>query len=103
MGWRTVRDIEAWNHSMKLQSEFFAVLDRSPANTDRRFCDDVRDAVASAARNLAEGFGRYGDAEFAKFVNIAIGSLTETYTNLVIATDRRYVSAEESQRLLALC
>jgi four helix bundle protein len=103
MAWRKPSDIEAWNLSMKLEAEFSAVLARSPACEDRRFCDDARDAAASPARNIAEGFGRYGDTEFARFADIAYGSLLETQTNLHIAQSRGYVSETEAQSLLALC
>jgi four helix bundle protein len=58
--------------------------------------------VDSVPRNIAEGFGRYGDREFARFVEIGYASLLETYTNLLLARDRRFMSLAESERLLPL-
>ena len=52
----------------------FAFLARPPACRDFKFCDDARDAAASPARNIAEGFGRRGNKQFANFVTIAHGS-----------------------------
>jgi four helix bundle protein len=99
MGWTRFTDIEAWNLSTKLRREFDAILDRPPASLDRRFCDDARDAVGSSARNIAEGFGRRGNREFARYVDIARGSLLETQTNLITARDRGFMSEVEFQRL----
>ena len=99
MGWRKASDIRAWELSMELEEQFTAVLAREPASRDRRFCDDARDAAASTARNIAEGFGRYGDVGFARFVNIAYASHLETQTNLQIALSRSFVSQTEFDRL----
>ena len=102
MAWRKVTDIEAWNLSMKLAKEFDAILDRPPACNDRKFCEEAREAADSVPRNIAEGFGRYGDREFARFVEIGYGSLLETYTNLVRAGNRRFMSGPETERLMPL-
>jgi four helix bundle protein len=102
MGWKRFTEIRAWQLSMELEREFAAILARSPACGNRRFCDDALDAAASAPRNIAEGFGRDGDREFASFVNIARGSQLETQTNLLLAKNRRYMTEEEFQRLWAI-
>ena len=102
MGWRRFTEIEAWRVSIKLHEEFGAVLDRTPASKDRRFCEDARNALASAPRKIAEGFGRYSHREFANFVNIARASHLETQTNLILARDRQFLSPSEFEHLWAI-
>jgi four helix bundle protein len=102
MGWHRFTEIEAWKLSMKLRQEVDAILDRPPACKDRKFCEETRDAAESSPRNIAEGFGRYGNKEFANFVNIARASQLETQTNLIIARDRKFVTSDEFERLWAL-
>jgi four helix bundle protein len=102
MGWKRFTEIEAWQLSMDLHKQVMAVLDRPPAAGDRGFCAEVRSALASAPRNIAEGFGRYGHKEFANYVNIARASVLETQTNLRLALDRKFLSAEEFERLWRL-
>ena len=99
MGWRRFTEIEAWRLSIRLHHEFSAILDRPPAVNDRKFCEEVRRALASPARNIAEGFGRYGHREFANFVNIARASHLETQTNLILARDRKFMTTEEFERI----
>ena len=45
---------------------------------------------SSAARNLAEGFGRYLPGDFVRFTRIALGSLHETKDRLAAARERGY-------------
>jgi four helix bundle protein len=55
--------------------------------------------LTSAPRNIAEGFGRYRPAEFARFVRIARGSLMETKDHFDVALERRYVSSSDFGRM----
>jgi four helix bundle protein len=64
--------------------------------------------------NIAEGFGRHSDKEFANFLNIAHGSVAEVQSHLYIALDLNYIDpsafdelyellSEVSRMTLALC
>ena len=55
----------------------------------------MRRAVVSIAANIAEGYGRHGRKEFANFLRISHGSLTELETLLAIAKKLSYCSAAE--------
>ena len=44
--------------------------------------------------NIAEGFGRHSDKEFANFLNIAHGSAYEVQSHLYIAFDLNYINQE---------
>jgi four helix bundle protein len=60
------------------------------ASRDFKYRDQVRDSTASAARNIAEGFGRYTPKEFARFPGYARASLIETQNHLIDGFDRGY-------------
>ena len=53
-------------------------------------------------RNIAEGFGRGGDAEFAAFLRIARGSLTETHNSLRDGQGRGYFTEAQTDQLQRL-
>src|SRR5689334_25342807 len=55
----------------------------------------TRRAAVSIPSNLAEGQGRFGPGEFARFVSIAHGSLCEFETQLIVATEIGIVSASQ--------
>jgi len=49
--------------------------------------------------NIAEGFGRRSDKEFANFLNIAHGSAAECQSHLYIAHDLGYLSRADFENL----
>lgn len=53
-----------------------------------------RDAV-SIPSNIAEGAARAGNKEFAQFLNMARGSLSELEMQLLIACDLEYISSDD--------
>jgi four helix bundle protein len=59
----------------------------------------ARRAAQSIPANLAEGCGRHGDREFARFVQIAIGSSTELEYHLQFAGEAGIMSLESSRAL----
>jgi four helix bundle protein len=102
MGARHFRDLRAWQLSYELKTEVLRLTGTEPAVRDRRFCDQLRDAVSSATANIAEGFGRLSHREFAQFLNVARGSLTEAEDRLQDALDRGYIGQQEFERLSRL-
>jgi four helix bundle protein len=101
-GVRRYEDLIAWQLAYELQREVFALTATGPAARDFRFRDQIRESTASAARNIAEGFGRFRPLEFARFLMIARGSLTESHHHLRDGRDRGYFTAEDHSRLALL-
>ncbi len=102
MGVRRFEDLVAWQLAFDLQREVFAFTAYGPAWTDFKFREQIRDASASTTRNVAEGFGRYRPREFARFLEIARGSLQETRSHLHDALQRSYLTPREHARLVRL-
>jgi four helix bundle protein len=69
----------------------------------KQFLDDdrfglvsqLRRAATSVPANLAEGCGRGGKPEFARFAQIAMGSAAEVEYHVILAKDLRYISEDE--------
>jgi four helix bundle protein len=103
MGAKHFTELRAWQLANRLKTELYRFTSVPPAVHDRRFCDDIRASSASVCSNISEGFGRYTHGEFAQFVTIARGSLSETENHLLDSRDRRYLGAEKLKELLSLC
>ena len=80
----------------------YQFLESRQVKRDFRFCSQVRDAAASAPRNIAEGFGRRTHADFAHVLDVARASLGECQNHLQDAVDRSYLSPDEFNSLNAL-
>lgn len=59
----------------------------------------LRRSGASIPANLAEGCGRNGDAEIARFCSIAMGPASELEYHLLLARDLKPISAAEHDDL----
>jgi len=99
---RRFEDLDVWRLSFELQREVFAFTAYGAAWQDLKFREQIRDAAASAPRNIAEGFGRYRPREFSRFLHIARGSLHETRHHLHDALQRSYLAADKHDRLVHL-
>ena len=52
--------------------------------------------------NIAEGFGRRSDKEFANFLNVAHASTAETQSHLYVALDLGYLREDQFESLYSL-
>ncbi len=98
----TYREIEAWQIATDLRRQILALTSKPPTSEDRKFCEQLKDSAASVPRNIAEGFGRYNPAEFARFLSIARGSLDETDNHLRDGVERSYFPPETAAPLILL-
>lgn len=98
VGVRRFEDLIAWQLCFELQQHVFELTQSGPAVRDFEFKRQIRGASASAADNLAEGFGRYRTRDFARFVDIARGSLNETASQLKRGLAQNYFSQEQYAR-----
>ena len=96
---RPFEDFDCWKLSNELKLAIYELVERAHVKPDRDFCDQIRSAVASAPANIAEGFGRRSDAEFARFLDIARGSLNECRNHIGDARDRNYIDENERSAL----
>lgn len=90
-----LEDILAWQKARELVGEVYAVSSRGAFAKDFALRDQTRRAAISVAANIAEGFGRGGSVEFAQFLAIAEGSLSELRSHLYLALDQDYLAKEE--------
>jgi four helix bundle protein len=93
---------EAWQVAHALALEVFAVSDRWPRSELYIITAQVRRAALSIPCNIAEGAARHGRKEFARYLNIALGSLAELRYLLRFSRDRGLGEECDWERLTAL-
>ena len=90
-------ELAAWRLSDELRRFMIEVSARPNVVRDFRFCHQCKDAARSTTSNIAEGFGRWSHKDFARYLQIAIGSLKETRDLLIDARHRGYITEDELQ------
>ncbi len=79
------RDLIAWNKAFKLALEIYAATSRFPAEERYGLIFQLRKAGISIPSNIAEGEGRGSGNEFHRYLSIALGSLKEVETQILIS------------------
>ncbi|MGE0444882.1 MAG: four helix bundle protein [Vicinamibacterales bacterium] len=101
-GARSFDQLDAWKLANGLKVGVYLLISRPAVERDAEFRNQLRNAAASAPRNIAEGFGRFQPGEFAQYLRVANGSLMETSNHLQDGKDRGYFSDDDIQPLLTL-
>lgn len=88
-------DIECWELARRCQQLVYR-LTRTPSfNQDLDLKRQLRRAAVSVSGNIAEGFERNSNKEFAQFLKVAKGSNGEVRSQLYVALDESYFDSEE--------
>ena len=74
--------------------------DKMPWFEKKGLCDQLQRAAVSISSNIAEGSAKPSDAEFAHYLDMALGSSYEVETQLLIANKVGYIKNETYQGLL---
>ena len=98
---RDFRELAVWQKSHALTLEVYNATRDFP--TEERFglTAQIRRASASIPTNIAEGCGRDGERELARFLTIAAGSASETEYQLLLARDLEYLARDRHGALQA--
>jgi four helix bundle protein len=95
--WR-FQDLVAWQLADQLRQLAHGYCEKPVIKRDFKLHDQLADAASSAAKNIAEGFGRKTHREFARFCYIARGSRQEVLDSFIEAHQKRYITAFEFDR-----
>jgi four helix bundle protein len=91
---RRYEDIQAWQKARSLTSEIYKTTKQGSFSRDFGLRDQVRRAAVSVMANVAEGFGRKTNKDFANFLQVARASAMEVTSHLYVALDQNYISKE---------
>lgn len=96
---RDFRELKVWQKAHKCVLEIYRSTRTFP--TEERFglTSQLRRAAASVPSNIAEGCGREGDRELARFLSIAAGSASEVEYQLLLTHDLSFLDDEPYRQL----
>src|SRR5579863_4615071 len=92
-------ELKVWQKAHALTLSVYRVTAEFPREELYGLTSQLRRASASIAANLAEGCGRSGDAEFARFCSMAMGSASELEYHLLLAKDLKLIKTADYDQL----
>src|SRR5690348_2292884 len=89
------RRLQVWEKAHHLTLLVYKLTTGFPREEVYGMTSQMRRCGASIPTNIPEGCGRHGNAEFSRFLQIAIGSASELDYQLLLARDLEYLSAAD--------
>jgi four helix bundle protein len=97
---RSYRDLIVWQRAIELVRHIYLLTDHFPKREMYGLASQMRRAAVSVPSNIAEGQSRLHTREFRQFLYVAMGSLAELDTQLIIAVDLGYVTRPACEPIL---
>jgi four helix bundle protein len=91
--------LEVWQKAIDFADLIYTDTRSFPSDERFGLTNQMRRAAVSISSNLAEGSSRHSKTDFARFVEIANGSVFEVVSQAVIAQRQRFLRDEEFQLL----
>ena len=96
---RGFRELKVWQKAHYLTLAVCKATTTFPRDELYGLTSQIRRSSASVPANIAEGCGRNGDAELARFLQIAMGSASELEYHLLLARDLGFLDESRYESL----
>lgn len=97
---RHYRDLIAWQKAFELATLIYKATSDFPTEEKYGLTLQLRRSGISIPSNIAEGEGRKSKKELRHFLFIALGSLNEAETQILISESLGYLRKDQARRLL---
>lgn len=94
------RNLEVWQRAYALALDVYRASRHFPREEKYSLTSQVRRCSISIPSNIAEGCGRQSDADFKRFLHIAMGSAAELECQLMLIRDLKLIDIPTSNQLL---
>jgi len=96
---KTHKDLDVWNKAIDFVSDIYMLTKTFPKEELYGLTSQIRRAAISIPSNIAEGAARTSSKEFSQFLSIALGSIAETDTQLIISNNLNYINEQQLNKL----
>jgi four helix bundle protein len=96
---KNYRDLIVWQEGIKIAKSVYLLTTKFPKQETYALADQIRRAAVSVPSNIAEGQARKSPGDFKRFLHIALGSLAEVDTPLVLAQEFGYLSKDDVDQM----
>ena len=98
---RNFRKLDIWKKAIELTKLIYKITVAFPITEKYGLKSQIQRAAVSVASNIAEGSSRRSEVDFARFLEMSIGSAFEVETQLIIAKELGYISKSNYESILS--
>ena len=91
--------LEVWKLSREYVSDIYGHTKNFPSKERYGLCSQLERSAVSVMSNIAEGTSRTSNKEKIRFIEIAFGSLMESYNQLYVSLDQKYILDNQFKKL----
>ena len=88
---QSFRELKIWQCAREIVKEVYILTSKFPQSEKFGLISQMNRSAVSIPSNIAEGFGRFSNKDFARFLRISLGSLYELETQLILSTDLKFL------------
>jgi len=99
---KNFKDLIVWQKAYDLTLSIYQLTKKFPHEEQYGLVSQMRRAAVSIVSNIAEGHSRKSRTEYAQFLSIAYGSLSELETQILISGNLKFILETDVQNLIQL-
>ncbi len=96
------KDLKVWEKSHQFTLKIYEVTKFFPKDETYALTSQLRRSASSIPANIAEGCGKNTNQDFAKYLNISLGSSNESEYFIILSKDLNYLSQQDFDMLFVL-
>ncbi len=98
---RNFKDLKIWRKGIELVKAIYQTTDSFPSREIYGIVSQMRRSAVSIPSNIAEGFMRRHNKEYKQFLYIALGSLAELETQVILSEELKFSKNEQHSNIQA--
>jgi four helix bundle protein len=91
--------LETWHEAIAFADSVYQLTRKFPDEERFGLTNQMRRAAVSISSNIAEGSSRSSRSDYARFIEIAAGSLFEVVSQSTISRNQHFLTKNEYQQL----
>jgi len=91
---RNFKDLKIWQRGIELVKLVYTITNSFPSDEKYGIISQMRRSAVSVPSNIAEGFMRRHNKEYRQFLYIALGSLAELETQIIISKELNFITTD---------
>ena len=93
------KELKVWQRARVLVKNIYVLTATFPASEKYNLCSQMKSYSVSLMSTVAEGSGRGSDIDFARFLDMPLGSAHELESQLIVSFDLGYISEDNLESL----